>query len=179
MNIMAIIKHTFAVFVCFLPLLSCHFFSMKFFRELIPSKRVSDITVGKTEAASVTGCNLKCINKKPCISTLFTIGKNKCVLLKSFFDKIKEFAETAENNNAVKVIESRSQVSLHVKYEATLWLDKFIEETSRHWIQNANCQQETEWTYWNNTLNQLEALLKHSCKDREPEKALENLQKKH
>ncbi len=114
MSIMAIMKHTFAVFVCFLPLLSCHFFSMKFFRELIPSKRVSDITVGKTEAPSVINCNLKCLNKKPCISTLFTIGKNKCVLLKSFFNEIKEFTETAKNNNAVKVIESRSQVILTV-----------------------------------------------------------------
>ena len=105
-----IIEHTFAIFVCFVPLLSCHLFSMKFFRELIPSKRVSGITVGKTEAPSVINCNLKCLNKKPCISTLFTISKKKCVLLKSFFNEIKEFAETAKNNNAVKVIESRSQV---------------------------------------------------------------------
>lgn len=111
---METMKHIFVVYICFLPLLSCHFFSMKFFRALIPSKRISDITIGNTEAASATGCNLKCINKKPCISTLFTISKNKCVLLKSFFDEIKEFAETAENNNAVKVIESRLQVSLAV-----------------------------------------------------------------
>ncbi len=95
---------------CFLSQISCHSFTMKLFRKLIPSKRISNITVGKTEAASVIGCNLKCINKKPCISTLFTISKKKCVLLKSFFNDIKEFDEITENDKSVKLIESRLKV---------------------------------------------------------------------
>ncbi len=109
-----IIKHAFCVFVCFVPLLSCHFFSMKFFEQLIPGKRISDIMVGKTEAPSATGCNLKCIFKKTCISTLYTISNNKCVLLKSFVGGTKKYGAIAGNSNAKKVIESRSQVSLVV-----------------------------------------------------------------
>ncbi len=97
---------------CFSQQTSCHSFTMRLFRKLIPSKRISNITVGKTEAASVIGCNLKCLNKKPCISTLFTISKKKCVLLKSFFNDIKDFGETTENDKSVKVIESRSKVRL-------------------------------------------------------------------
>ncbi len=100
------------VCACILPLLSCHFFHMKFFRHLIPSKRILNATVGKTEAPSVIYCNLECLNKKPCISTLFTISKNKCVLLKSFFNDIKDFGETTENDKSVKVIGSQSHVSL-------------------------------------------------------------------
>ncbi len=114
MTMKAIIKHAFCVFVCFVPLLSCHFFSMKFFKQLIPGKRISDIMVGKSEAPSATGCNLKCINKKTCISTLFTISNNKCVLLNSFVSGIKEYGAIPGNNYAKKVIESRSQVSLVV-----------------------------------------------------------------
>ncbi len=107
------------VCACFFLQTSCHLFHMKFFRQLIPSKRVSNITVWKTEAASVINCNLKCQNKKPCISTLFTISKNKCVLLKSFFNDIKDFGETTENDKTVKVIESRSQVSLKIIHLTT------------------------------------------------------------
>ncbi len=114
-------EHLFFVFVCFLPLLSCHLFSMKFFRQLIPSNRTSNITVAKTTAGSILSCNLKCINNKPCISTLFFKGQKKCILLKSFFNGMKENPETPKNDNSTKVVESRSRVSLFLsKYDTTL-----------------------------------------------------------
>ncbi len=98
------------VCVCSLRPINGHFFSMRFFLQLIPQKRISNVTVGKTEAASVTVCNLKCINQKPCLSTLFTLSKKRCVLLKSFFEEVKEFGVTTEKNKSTKVIESRSKV---------------------------------------------------------------------
>ncbi len=96
--------------------INCDFFSLKFFRQLVPHKRISNETIEKTEAPSLTTCNLKCINRKPCRSTLFTITKNSCVLLKSFFKDGQEFGETTEHDKSAKIIESRLMVNLYSNF---------------------------------------------------------------
>lgn len=99
------------IFLSVFEQINCHFFAMRFFKQLIPYKRFSNATILKTEAASITSCNLKCINIKPCISTLFISNKKKCILLKSFFQEISDFGETKEHEKATKIIETRLLVS--------------------------------------------------------------------
>ncbi len=104
-------KFLFLSFVSFFMTssVSGNFFAMKLLKQLIPQKRVSNITIKKVEAASITECNLECVSSKPCISTLFTINQGKCVLLDSFFTQVQTFGETA-NEKSAKVIETRAKV---------------------------------------------------------------------
>ncbi len=101
----------FLSFVSFLmsSSVSGNFFAVKLLKQLIPQKRVSNITIKKVEATSITECNLKCVSSKPCISTLFTINQGKCVLLDSFLTQVQTFGETA-NEKSAKVIETRAKV---------------------------------------------------------------------